>query len=52
LLENAYKGFDIAAENVDKALNLWKTEYELLNAKQGNLKDLSSSLTSAIDAIP
>lgn len=52
LQENAYLGFHEAGENVDKALNQWKKEYELLNAKKNNLVDLSNSLTSAIDAIP
>lgn len=52
LQENAFKGFHEAGENVDKALSSWKQEYELLNRQQTNLKDLSSSLTSAMDSIP
>jgi hypothetical protein len=51
LIENALKGFDEVGENVDKALNLWKTEYELMNAKRSNLSEISNSLTSAIDSI-
>ena len=37
---------------MDKALNQWKTEYEQLNAKKANISEFSTSLTSAIDAIP
>lgn len=52
LQENAYLGFHEAGENVDKSLNLWKNDYEKLNAQKNSLTDISSSLTSAIDAIP
>jgi len=52
LRANAFKGFHEAGENVDKALSEWKQEYELLNRQQSNLKDLSKSLTSAMDSIP
>lgn len=52
LIENALKGFNEVGANVDKELNLWKTEYELMNAKKSNIQDFSTQLTSAIDSVP
>lgn len=31
---------------------MWKTEYELMNAKKSNIQDFSTQLTSAIDSVP
>jgi hypothetical protein len=46
LRANAFKDFHESAENVDKAMTLWKEEYDAISKRQG---DISSSLTTAMD---
>lgn len=52
--ENMFKDFHEAAENVDKTLNQWKNEYDQINKMTGGgqVGDISSNLTSAIDQLP
>ena len=53
LNENAFKGFHEAGENVDKSFNQWKKEYDKINSSTtGGVSDISSVLTSAMDALP
>jgi sec1 family domain-containing protein 1 len=53
LKENAFLGFHEAAENVDKSMTKFKSEYDKLSAqKPDGSTDISSSLTSAIDQLP
>lgn len=54
LKHNAFRDFHESAENVDKAMNDWKEEYDKINRKAGNgqVNDISSTLTTAMDQIP
>ena len=54
LKENAFKDFGAAGENVDRALNEWKSEYDKISerSRTGQVDDISSNLSTAIDQLP
>lgn len=53
LNENAFKRFDEACENVNKSFDSWKKEYDKINSStSAGISDISSALTSAMDALP
>jgi len=53
LNENAFKRFDEACENVNKSFDAWKKEYDRINSStSAGVSDISSALTSAMDALP
>jgi hypothetical protein len=53
LNENAFKRFDEACENVNKSFDSWKKEYDRINnSTSAEISEISSALTSAMDALP
>jgi hypothetical protein len=53
LNENAFRRFDEACENVNKSFDSWKKEYDQINSStSAAVHDISSALTSAMDALP